>query len=66
MWMSRTKDIVFETYHNPLENEEGYCHYFGLTGSAKKAEDMYRYMYDGGRQHTHAEWAEMGYVREWI
>ena len=35
-------------------------------GSAKKAKDMYQYMYDGGRQRTDAEWEEMGWVREWI
>jgi len=67
IWMSRAKDIVFETSINPLEwHEEGYCGYFGLHGSAKKAKDMYQYMYDGGRQRTDAEWEEMGWVREWI
>ena len=66
--MSRAKDIVFETWHNPLENEHGYCLYFGLHGSAKKAKDMYQYMYKGGRKGDgiYAEWDEMGWYRDWI
>jgi len=68
IWMSRAKDIVFEASANPLENERGYCHSFGLHGGAKKAEDMYQYMYKGGHQgeRIYAEWAEMGWDRNWI
>ena len=64
IWISRGRDIVFETLSNPLER--GYCHYFGLHGSAKKAKDMYQYMYDGARQGTNAHYEEIGWFREWI
>jgi len=31
IWMSRTKDLVFETYLDPL-SKNGYCHFLGVTG----------------------------------
>ena len=48
LWMSRANDIVFKTLVNRLENKHGYCHYFRLHGRARKAKDMYQYMYKGG------------------
>jgi len=44
IWMSRSKDVVFETSFNPIV--DGQCHYFGLTGIADKAIAMYNFMHD--------------------
>jgi hypothetical protein len=71
IWMSITKDVVFETSHNPLDN--GYCHYFGLTGVADKAIAMYNFMHDNYEDSEGGEdeptmttvWAEMTWVREY-
>ena len=61
MWISRKKDIVFETSVNPLKN--GYCHYFGLTGVADKAIAMYNFMHDNEGELT--MWEEMIWDREY-
>jgi hypothetical protein len=60
MWISRKKDIVFETSVNPLEH--GYCHYFGLTGVADKAIAMYNFMHDN---YELTMWEEMTWVRDY-
>lgn len=47
IWISRTKDIIFETEHHPLSPKGGgYCHSLGLTGNANKAIAMYNFMHD--------------------
>jgi hypothetical protein len=69
IWMSRTKDVVFETSRNPLECA-GVCHYFGLTGVADKAIAMYKFMYDNheskiGEVPVTTTWEEMTWSREY-
>jgi hypothetical protein len=67
--MSRKKDVVFETSQNPLNN--GYCHYFGLTGIADKAIAMYNFMHDNNVECDKDEpdmrtmWEEMVWIREY-
>jgi hypothetical protein len=56
IWLSRSKDIVFETSSNPLKRD-GYCHHFGLTGISDKAIAMYNFMHD---HHTEEETSDMG------
>jgi hypothetical protein len=60
IWISRTKDIVIETRVNPLN--DGYCHYFGLTGAADKAIMMWDFMYDKNRGDRGSEEGEMATV----
>ena len=63
VWLSRSKDIVFETSGNPLKND-GYCHYFGLTGVADKAIAMYDYVHDKyGTDEMGTTWEEMSWSR---
>jgi hypothetical protein len=68
VWLSRSKDIVFETSCNPLTNN-GYCHYFGLTGVADKAIAMYDYVHDGysieESDETGTFWDEMSWSRDY-
>jgi len=71
IWMSRTKDVVFETSQNPLV--DGFCHLFGLTGVADKAIAMYNFMHDKHEEFDTSEaesamstlWEEMTWDREY-
>jgi hypothetical protein len=45
---------------NPLN--DGYCHYFGLTGAADKAMMMWDFMYDKHRWDRGSEEGEMATV----
>lgn len=68
MWMSREKDVVFETSCNPADpGTDGYCHYLGLHGCADKAIAMYEYLRDrDGVRDPETLAAEMAWYREWI
>jgi hypothetical protein len=63
IWMSRKKDVVFETSANPLE--DGYCRDFGLTGVADKAIAMYNFMHDNYGEDELTIWAQMTWSREY-
>ena len=70
IWMSRTKDVVIETVLDPLA-EDGYCHFFGLTGAADKAVAMYNFMHDKHDDSDDAPamttiWTTIGWGREFI
>ena len=71
IWLSRSKDIVFESSTNPLN--DGYCHYFGLTGVADKAIalyffvcDHYVHFDDQSEDKIGVHWADLGYGRDYI
>jgi hypothetical protein len=68
VWLSRSKDLVFEASCNPL-TANGYCHYFGLTGIADKAMAMYDYMHDNHSRRESDErgtfWEEMSWSRDY-
>lgn len=68
IWMSRNKDIMFETSCDPLDpRSDGYCHYFGLHGCADKAIAMMDYLCDEeGVRDPETIWAEAVYYREWM
>jgi hypothetical protein len=68
IWLSRSKDVVFEASCNPLK--QGICHYFGLTGVADKAIAMYNFMHDnyndcGEDDEIATFWTEMSWGREY-
>ena len=70
IWMSRTKDVVIETVLDPFA-EDGYCHFFGLTGVADKAVAMYNFMHDKYDESDDAPamttiWTTIGWGREFI
>jgi len=67
IWLSRSKDIVFEALNDPLKRN-GHCHYFGLTGVADKAVAMYNFMRRNRRKSDEigTYYAAMSWDREFI
>jgi hypothetical protein len=64
IWLSRKKDIVFETFMNPLKR--GSCLYFGLTGVADKAIAMYNFVHDNAEEYMEdgrTYWADLTWER---
>lgn len=52
VWVSKTKDITFESISNPLDLDPRYdslCGSIYLHGRADKAIDMFNFMYDLGK-----------------
>jgi len=68
IWLSRTKDIVFEAMFDPRAPcMNGYCHYFGLVGRAGKAIMMYNFMYDSdGTAEPQTRWGQSSRLRKWL
>ena len=71
IWLSRSKDIVFESSMNPLI--EGHCHYCGLTGVADKAIALFNFVHDNfviGRDMPDSEigvyWEELEWGRGYM
>jgi len=68
IWMSKNKDIVFETSRDPLDPQnDGYCHYLGLHGRADKAIAMMDYLCDKEKvRDPPTIWEETAHSRQWI
>ena len=70
IWLSRSKDVVFESFLNPLN--DGCCHYFGLSGVADKAIVLFNFMRDNNGEcedrsdEIGTYWGDMSWEREYI